>query len=357
MTASFKDEAAKLRALELKESGFSFADISRATGIPRSTVGDFLNRTTHQGWWETREGSISQTDTDNPYSEDTKPSKKFVQLAPAEDPIQILTTREVKPYSTHLKIADTQAKEEVSLEYCKWIGEYIAVVQPDVIIHIGDHFDLPSLSSYDKGTKKAEGRRLNADINAGITAMNHILRPIKRLQEQQLALYGEVLYKPKMVFCIGNHEERLMRHVNANPELHGLVGYHDFKLAENGWEVYDFLEPAKVNGVTYIHFVPVPNTGKAYGGSAANILAKVGESFSMGHRQGFDIATRTLPVSGRNQWGLINGACYPHNEGYKGYTGNNHHRGLVVKREVHQGDYCPMLVSLNYLERTFGDVV
>ena len=42
---------------------------------------------------------------------------------------------------TILVIADTQCKSEENLEYMLWIGHYIAEKQPDVIIHIGDHYD------------------------------------------------------------------------------------------------------------------------------------------------------------------------------------------------------------------------
>ena len=67
---------------------------------------------------------------------------------------------EVKKKPTILVIADTQAKSEESLEYLLWIGHYIAEKQPDIIVHIGDHYDFPSLSSYDKGKSSSEGRRL-----------------------------------------------------------------------------------------------------------------------------------------------------------------------------------------------------
>ena len=69
---------------------------------------------------------------------------------------------------TILIIADTQAKSEEDLEYLLWIGKYIADKKPDIIVHIGDHFDMPSLSSYDKGTSKIEGKRLYKDIEAGV---------------------------------------------------------------------------------------------------------------------------------------------------------------------------------------------
>jgi hypothetical protein len=283
---------------------------------------------------------------------DTKPSKSF-SLKKKIEPVRIVTTKKVKDNSKHIMISDLQVKPGIDMSYLSHIGQYLADKKPDVIINIGDHFDLPSLSSYDKGTKRAEGRHLADDIEAGIIGMNLLLQPIANLQDEELNKYGEVRYKPKMVFTVGNHEQRLERHINANPELTGVVGYENFLLEENGWEVYDFLEPAIVNGVMYIHYLPNPMSGKPYGGTAQNILSKAGCSVTMGHTQKLDIATRHLP-NGQQQWLMISGSGYPHEEGYKGYTGNHHFRGIIVKHGVSNGNYNPMVVSLDYLKSKYG---
>jgi len=154
---------------------------------------------------------------------------------------------------------------------------------------------------------------------------------------------------------LGNHCQRIERHVDANPELYGFFGYDYLLYKEAGWEVYDFLEPVIVNGITYCHFMSNPFTGKPYGGTAMNILKHVGESFSMGHKQTLDITTRFLPASGRQQWGLIAGACYDHKEIYKGHQGDKHWRGVVVKHNVSQGSYNPMFINLDYLKQKYGE--
>ena len=67
----------------------------------------------------------------------------------------------------HLVISDTQVKgSSASYDYLECAGHYAAEKKPDVIIHIGDHFDMESLSSYDKGTGAFEGRRYKNDIEA-----------------------------------------------------------------------------------------------------------------------------------------------------------------------------------------------
>ena len=312
----WKEEAMRLWA----ETDLSQREIARKLGKPKSTVNDFFRSTT----------------------------AKVKETPPSIGIYTIRTKKHSSDNCTHLMIPDTQCKPGVDMNYLRWVGEYIVEKRPDVIVHIGDHADMPSLSSYDKGKRAAEGKRVQDDIEASIMGMNILLRPLYHLQRQQEEAGVEV-YKPRMVFTLGNHEERIMRHVNANPELHGFLSYDNLLLKEMGWEVYDFLQPAIINGITYCHFMANPMSGKPWGGTAQNILRHVGESFSMGHKQTLDVATRFLPASGKQQWAIIAGACYTHDEEYKGYQGNHHWRGVVVKHNVVDGSFNPMFVSLDYL--------
>ena len=63
-------------------------------------------------------------------------------------------------------IGDTQCRAGEDLTYMKWIAHYIATEKPDIIVHIGDHYDMASLSSYDKGKLSSQGRRFHEDIEA-----------------------------------------------------------------------------------------------------------------------------------------------------------------------------------------------
>ena len=79
----------------------------------------------------------------------------------------------------HLVIPDCQVKDGVCLDYLDWIGQYIVDKKPDVIVNIGDFADMPSLSSYDKGTKSFEGRRYKKDVEVTVAAMDRLLAPMK----------------------------------------------------------------------------------------------------------------------------------------------------------------------------------
>lgn len=247
----------------------------------------------------------------------------------------------------HFIIPDTQVKPNVPINHLEAAGNYIVEKQPEVIVHMGDHWDMHSLSSYDKGTKKAEGANYQEDIEAGLVGMETLMKPIKsynNLRKKQKMKQ----YKPRQVFLIGNHENRIMRHVNANPELHGKLSFNDFQLEQNDWETHDFLETVKIDGVTYSHYFYNPMSGYAYGGKAHTKLANIGFSFTMGHQQGKDQAEKYL-ANGKTLRGLVVGSFYQHIEEYKGPQANDHWQGCIMKHEVREGNYDIMELSLHYL--------
>ena len=254
---------------------------------------------------------------------------------------------------THLVIPDSQVRPGISLEYLRWIGEYIVRKRPSKIIHLGDFCDWESLSQWDEGKKSAEGKRVLADIQASVEGMETLLKPMRELQAQQKA-NGEKVYNPRMVLTLGNHEDRLSRYVDNNPKLEGFLDMSVLQYEKFGWEVVPFLTPINIDGVNYCHYFPNVMTGRALAGTAQNMLKTIGESFTMGHRQTLDVATRFLPASGRQQWGLVVGAGYVHEEHYKGKQGNHHFRGIVVKHRVKDGSYDPLFISLDWLESEYG---
>ncbi len=255
---------------------------------------------------------------------------------------------------THLVIFDTQVRPGISLDYLSWIGQYIVRKQPDVIVMIGDHADMPSLSSYDKGKRSAEGKRVQEDIQAAIKGMEVLLKPLYDLQLEQ-AQIGAKVYVPRMVLTLGNHEDRITRHVEANPELHGFLSMDDLQYESFGWKVIPFLTPEKIDGVNYCHYFPNVMTGKPLGGTAANMLKVIGESYTMGHIQLLDVAVRTLQASGQQQWGVKCGSSYVHSEHYKGVQGNKHWRGIMVKHNVKGGSYDPLFISMDWLKKEYGN--
>lgn len=146
--------------------------------------------------------------------------------------VEELPKTEQKEALTIMFIPDCQVKPNEDLEYLDAIGQYIVDKKPDVVVNAGDFFDFPSLSSYDKGKLSFEGRRLRLDLEAGLKGMERLLAPLRDYQKTTTD------YNPRMVFTLGNHEERLQRVPSSNPEFEGFIGYELLQL-EKDWEVYE----------------------------------------------------------------------------------------------------------------------
>lgn len=240
-------------------------------------------------------------------------------------------------------IGDLQVKQGVELDYIHHIGAYIAKKQPDIIVQIGDWFDNAALSSYDRGQLSAEGKRLSADIAAGNEAIRIIDSYIQVVPN----------YHPRKVVTLGNHEDRIQRFVNENPALSGFLGNHLYHFEQYGWEVYDFLTPCIIEDIAFVHYVVAVNTGKPLGNALAGRLEKVGTSFVMGHQQTFAYHERSLQLTGDMQMALVVGACYDHDEPYKGVQGNHHFRGCVMLYEVQDGYAMHKKITLRHMKDVY----
>ena len=255
----------------------------------------------------------------------------------------------------HLLIPDMQVKPGVPIDHMDWIGQYIVHKKPDVIVNIGDFADMPSLSSYDKGKKSAEGRRIREDLNAAYIAMGQLMKPLKDYNETRRR-YKEKQYKPELIFTLGNHEDRISRAAENDAALDGFLNLQELHYENFGWKVYPFKAIAHADGVAYSHFFYNPMTGRPYGGQNIKTrLNNIGFSFSMGHQQGYDSGQKYLN-NGKTIRGLVAGSCYLHDEDYIGPQANGHWRGIIYKHEVFDGTYDLMEVSLDFLCREYNDI-
>lgn len=252
----------------------------------------------------------------------------------------------------HLVIPDTQVKPGVPLEHLSWCGEYIVEKRPDVIVQIGDFADMQSLSSYDAGKKSFEGRTYKADIQAVHVGMKLLLAPLGRLNAK-LRSKHKPLYKPRMVLTLGNHEERITRAIELDRKLEGTIGLEDLGYEALGWEVYPYLQPVRIDGVSYSHFFPSGPMGRPCS-SARAMLNKYHESCVAGHQQGWD-TVNAYRTDGSRITTIIAGSFYQHNEQYLPAISNNHWRGVFMLHEVVNGSFDTMTVSLNYLAQKYGN--
>ncbi len=244
----------------------------------------------------------------------------------------------------HMVIPDVQSKPGVRNDHLTWAGNYAVDKKPDVIVVIGDWWDMPSLSSYDKGKIDAEGRRYPHDIRAGRAAMENFLRPIDDYNRTE-----KVKYKPRKVFCLGNHEIRISRIVDENPAYQGKFDIDDLGIKDYGFEIYDFLKVVKIDGVEYSHYFTSGVRGNPVS-SAAALLRERQCSATMGHVQYADMAMHKKT----QQRALFCATFYQHDEKYLGQQDNCQRRQIIIKHEVADGRYDLMEVSLGFLEKAYA---
>jgi hypothetical protein len=251
----------------------------------------------------------------------------------------------------HFVIPDCQVKPGHDYSYLKNIGNYIVDKQPEVIVNLGDFADMHSLSSYDIGKKAFEGRRYKDDIAVAQDAMYTFLKPLWDYNDRQKK-NGKKQYKPRMVFTLGNHEERILRAVNNDAKLEGVLSISDLGYDLHGWEVHNFLDVVVIDGIAYSHYFVTGIAGRP--ASTANAqLSKKHMSCIAGHQPGLQIATAHR-ADGKRLTSIIAGSCYTHLEDYQGPQGNNYWRGALMLNEVVDGQFDMLPVSLDYLQRKYG---
>lgn len=253
--------------------------------------------------------------------------------------------------STHLVIPDVQYKEGVPNEHLHAISNMIEIVRPDKIICLGDFADMPSLSLYDVGKRSFEGRRYHKDVEAAHQGMEIMLRGLRSLQAQQRRNKSRI-YSPEMYMTLGNHEHRINRVTNDDAKLQGVIGVEDLRYEEFGWKVTPYLDSIVVDGVAYSHTFYNKLSGRPWP-NARTTLLREHVSCTQGHQQKLEYEIQ-YRGDGSPIQAIIAGACYLHDEDYKGANGNNHWRGLVLKQEVENGSYDPKFISMDSLLKRWG---
>jgi hypothetical protein len=251
----------------------------------------------------------------------------------------------------HLVIPDVQAKPGIDFSYLKRLGQYIVDKKPEKIICLGDFADMPSLSSYDVGKKSFEGKRYVKDIAASKEAMSHLMAPIYEFNDKAKR-NKEKQYRPELHLTLGNHENRILRAINDDPKLDGVLSISDLGYEQFGWKVYPFLDVVVLDGIAYSHYFTTGLMGRPVT-TAAACLSKKHQSCIQGHQQGLQIHTG-FRADGKKLTSIIAGSCYEHDEDYMSFQGNNHWRGFLVLHDVDDGEFDLMPVSLKYLNKKYA---
>lgn len=253
---------------------------------------------------------------------------------------------------TYLICPDPHAHPDHNNDRADWLGKLILDLRPDVVVNMGDTFDMPSLSSFDKGKASFHGASYEKDIEAGIDFLDRMWHPIKKAKKK----------KPKSVFLEGNHCHRLKRVLEYQPELSGSkygIGYKDYCLSDyhNVVVHYEGQTPGiyASDGINFAHFMVSGLMGRPIGGEhhAASLLAKNYSSCVVAHSHTVDWAVRST-TNGSKIMGLVAGVFQDYKSGWAGNINNLWWSGIVVLRNVEGGTFDPEFISIEALRREYG---
>lgn len=197
------------------------------------------------------------------------------------------------------------------------VYKYIQYKKPNVIIQLGDFYDMYSLSKYDKDPSRIDS--LQEEIDVG----SQIWKNFKKLSP-----------KSKLIMLEGNHERRLHKYLMKNPEMHSLNALkieNLLGLKELGVEFYHSEQTYHINKNLVVTHGAVDDGCKLSqhsGYSAKNTLDKWGNiSGIMGHGHRVGMSNRTLSDGSVIQWVEAGHLCDPH----PSYVKNpNWQQGIVL---------------------------
>jgi hypothetical protein len=247
-------------------------------------------------------------------------------------------------------IPDCQVKVGCPTDHIDAAARYVVEQRPDIILCLGDFWDMPSLSVFNS-VRAAEGLRMRDDLDAGNNAMNSFMDIVRRgIKKKDM---------PRLVFLFGNHtlSVRLKRFMEKHPEVEGMI--HDETepfLEKHGWEVYPFLDVVDIEGIQCSHYIQNPHSlkGAPLGGAIDTMMKNAGHSFIMGHQQTYKYGKHFLS-DGSVRIGIVAGAFYQHDEDYMSIQGNKHWRGIFMLNEVKNGNADMCEVSMDFLLRNYGE--
>ncbi len=223
----------------------------------------------------------------------------------------------------------------------KAIARWFADEGVDMVVNIGDFSDMHSLSSYDKGKANMEGARVIEDLEY-TKEMNDLFN------------YNLQGHDPYKVMTLGNHEHRLMRAEEDNPQMKGAFGEDPWGYEDGGYYVYNYMDIVRVNGVSFSHaFVnPTSLMGGVQGGSADIRMKNVGFPHVAGHQHGPLIHGQRMLGDGSPLSTLIIGCAHTEDHAYWG-RGRDVYRGAAVLRNVRNGSYDPDIRYLGNIMRKY----
>lgn len=221
-----------------------------------------------EGWCGTAKGFISRV-SNAKLSHGLEPdetlyrSQRYQQPVPravvsdAPPPPQALSLPSGRPVRV-LAIGDLHQdpRHPDRLEILTWLARYASRERFDHIVQIGDWSTWDSVNQHDRNDTL--GARSKPSIVQDMDNLKASLSAWRRGIDPD--------YKPRQSIVLGNHENRLERFENANPESAGAFTHQrDELFLQFGWRTRPYGEVFYIEGVGFTHH-PINGAGRAFGG-------------------------------------------------------------------------------------------
>ena len=234
-----------------------------------------------------------------------------------------------------------------------WLGDFLYDLKPDYVVDLGDGADMRSLNTFDTRSPSAiVSQSYQKDVEHYNDAMERMRWKFRHHKRK----------RPFYIGFEGNHEQRIKKAISHDPRLEGSkYGISFGHLQTDHWfdEYHEYTNsaPALVNydGVIYGHYVASGNYGTAMSTKhhGYSLVEKLACSATVGHTHKFNYYYKG-DARPNALHGLVVGCFKGAAEGWAGQANQEWRKGLVVKREVSNGNYDLEWISLGRLEQEYG---
>lgn len=215
---------------------------------------------------------------------------------------------------SYLIFSDAHVEPGDKLSRFNWLGQQLVEHRPDTLVQLGDFVSMLSLSHWDMNKRLLmEGRRFNDDIVVGLNAWEGVIHSLRQLQEIQRKNKVKI-YKPRLIWCEGNHEEWIQRYIEQHPEMKSYLHPFPHYIAYS-WELFsdvivvDYKDYHIENDIAFTH-APIMGNSNPIGGKYVNerALDLFHTHIVFGHTHRFLHSHRYLHGKGIKQ--AVNCGCF-----------------------------------------------
>ena len=197
-------------------------------------------------------------------------------------------------------IGDLHDAPAIPKKRLRWLGKHIKNTKPDQVVQIGDFLSLDSCCWHiDNATMQARKNKgtFIDDINSFDTALEEFNKGLGN-------------YKVKKHVTLGNHENRLWKWEDRNPEYYNIGKRELFStLKKYGWTASEYGEFYFIDGVGFTH-VPINVLGREFGG--VSVERNIGQNslfdVVFGHTHKFN-DVRCPKIGNSNYIRVVNVGC------------------------------------------------